>query len=76
MVRRGGRKVVGEGSERTNLGRCNNEGIPIDARQDIEYQLGIRLDGVGFEFAVSGVEGEGGGAGFAGFDGAGEEVEG
>lgn len=58
------------------LGGGSYQSSPIDPRQNIVYQRRVRLDCVGYQLAVLGVEGEGSAAGFAGFDGAGEEVEG
>jgi len=75
-----GKKKEGEGEEDGEEGqylRSNkHHGSPVDARQDIQDQLGARVDGVLDELAVLGLQGIAGGAGFAGLDSAGQEVEG
>jgi hypothetical protein len=58
------------------LRRSNNERIPIHPRQHIKQQLLVRRDGVGYQFAVLWVQGEGGGGRLAGLYGASKEVEG
>ena len=49
---------------------------PVQSRQKVDKQLRIDLEVILDELAFFWVERKGGGGGFAGFDGAGEEVEG
>lgn len=65
----------GEG-EQTHLGGGGFESLPVDAREDVGEEGGVVGEGLVLEFGVAEVEGEGEGGGFAGFDGAGEEVGG
>lgn len=61
---------------KTNLSSSDNQRIPIYPRQHILQELWVRRDTIGYQFAVFGVQREGGGCRFAGFHRAGEEVEG
>lgn len=61
---------------REYLGSGSDQSTPIHSWQNVVYQFGVWLDGVGDELAVFGVEGERCGGRFAGLDCAGQEVEG
>lgn len=52
------------------------EPLPVYARQDVGDEGGVEVDFLLLELGVAEVEGEGLRRGFAGFDGAGEEVDG
>lgn len=47
---------------------------PVQPREDVGEQVRVGVDLVLGELGVFGVQGKGEGGGFAGFDGAGEEV--
>ena len=66
--------MVWEHGGETELGGCGGEGVPVEAREDVLYEGGVEGAGVLLELGVAEVERVGGGGGFAGFDGAGEEV--
>ena len=58
------------------LGSSAFQGFPVYAREDVAYECGVVLDVLLLELGVAEMEREGEGGGFAGFDGAGEEVDG
>jgi len=67
-----------EGAEwgRCYLGGGGADGVPVQTRQDVVEEEGVVVDFGLLELGVFEVEGEGEGGGFAGFYGAGEEVDG
>lgn len=58
----------------TYLRSSDFDRIPIEARKDILEKCGVVIYFLAFELGVAEVEGEREWGGFAGFDGAGEEI--
>ena len=57
----------------TYFGGGHPDGVPVEARQDVDQELGVVGDVALLELGVFVVEREAERGGFAGFDGAGEE---
>lgn len=57
----------------THFGGSHPDGVPVDARQDVDQEARVVGDVALFELGVFVVQGEAEWGGFAGFDGAGEE---
>lgn len=56
--------------------RCGSERVPVQPREDVDDHVGVQLQLILHELCVFGMEGVRVRGGFAGFDCAGQEIEG